>query len=86
MNKRFQLFFVSFLSTAFVVVTILVLLNVQGYKIDVAERKIIETGGIYVKTLQPDVSVYVNDHYENITSPFTRYWCRNYYLACIMLD
>ncbi|BFT94923.1 MAG: hypothetical protein MNSN_07870 [Minisyncoccus archaeiphilus] len=72
MNKTVQLVFVSLLSFSFVIVTIFVLLSAQGYNFDLNKRKIIETGGIYVKTAQPGAAVFIDGKYADITNSFTR--------------
>lgn len=72
MNKKVQFVFVLILSLSFVVVTILVLLNAQGYDFDLNKGRIVQTGGVYVKTLQVNTAVFIDDKYENVTSSFTR--------------
>jgi len=49
-----------------------VLLNAQGYNLDLGKRKFVETGGVYIKTLQTEASVFIDDKYVDITSPFSR--------------
>lgn len=57
---------------AFLIVAPLLILNTQGYRLDLKKMKIVETGGLSIKTSVPEVSIFINDQYKNKTSNFSR--------------
>ncbi len=57
---------------AFLIVAPLLILNIQGYRLDFKKMKLVETGGLSIKTSIPEVSVFINDQYKNKTSAFSR--------------
>jgi hypothetical protein len=57
---------------SFFIVVLFVILNAQGYDFDWKKRKIVETGGIYIKTSEPGISVYIDGNYNKNTDQFSR--------------
>ena len=57
---------------AFLIVAPLLILNTQGYRLDLKKMKIVETGGLSIKTSVPEVSIFINDQYKNKTSNFSK--------------
>jgi len=43
----------------------------QGYRFDFATKRIVQTGGIYVKAMPRNVNVYINGKFKKTTSIFT---------------
>lgn len=56
----------------FAIVSFWVLFFAQGYDFDWKKNKIIENGGIYIKTSQPNIDVYIDNKYINRTDSFSR--------------
>lgn len=57
---------------AFLIVAPLLILNIQGYRLDFKKMKLVETGGLSIKTSIPEASIFINDQYKNKTSTFSR--------------
>jgi len=57
---------------AFFALAPVLILNVQGYRFDFEKMKLVETGGLSIKTSTPEANVSVDGQYKNKTSSFTR--------------
>ncbi|MDD5696732.1 MAG: PEGA domain-containing protein [Candidatus Pacebacteria bacterium] len=57
---------------AFLALAPVLILNVQGYRFDFEKMRLVETGGLSIKTSIPEAGVSVNGQYKNKTSSFTR--------------
>jgi hypothetical protein len=57
---------------AFFALAPVLILNVQGYRFDFEKMKLVETGGLSIKTSTPEANVSIDGQYKNKTSSFTR--------------
>lgn len=55
----------------FVLVAPIIIAYSQGYRFDFETKRIVQTGGIYVKAMPRNVNVYINGKFKKTTSIFT---------------
>src|SRR3989344_3718181 len=67
MTKKIRLIILGACAVLFLVATPYILLYSLGYKIDFAKRKIVATGGIYVKALPQGVDIIIDAKIKNKT-------------------
>jgi len=72
MNKKIKILFLTLLVLGFGVVSIIVVLQAQGYDFDWKKNEVLKTGGVYVKTAQSGADVFIDDAYISKTDGFTR--------------
>lgn len=60
------------LIVAFLVITPMLILDAYGYGFDFQKREVVKVGGISIKSVIPDVNVFVNNEYKNKTAPFSK--------------
>ncbi|MCK9393259.1 MAG: PEGA domain-containing protein [Candidatus Paceibacterota bacterium] len=72
MNKKIKLAFLVLLVVGFAIVSIIVILQAQGYAFDWQKNEVFKTGGVYVKTAESGADVFIDDAYISKTDGFTR--------------
>ena len=72
MSKQARTILFYLLVCIFIIVTPIVLFYSEGYRFDFETKKIIETGGFYIKTNPEEVVISINDKVKRITSNFSR--------------
>ncbi|MFA5012974.1 MAG: PEGA domain-containing protein [Candidatus Paceibacterota bacterium] len=68
MNKKLRTVLFSFFVIVFISVAPAILLYSEGYRFDWQQKKILETGGIYIKTNFANASVSIDGKYTNKTA------------------
>ncbi len=69
MEKKKRIFLFLIFVFLFFVLTPLAICYSLGYRIDIKNRKIVKTGGIYLKAKPPGAKVFLNKKYKGKTSP-----------------
>lgn len=72
MSKRTRTILFFILVIIFVITTPLVILYGEGYRFDFENKRIIETGGIFIKTFPGEANILINDKKEKTTSNFLK--------------
>jgi len=72
MSKKARTILFFILAVIFIIITPMILFYSEGYRIDFETGKIIETGGLYIKTNPGEAIVKINDKKEEKTSGFSR--------------
>ncbi|MDD5639631.1 MAG: PEGA domain-containing protein [Candidatus Pacebacteria bacterium] len=72
MNKKIKLAFLALLIISFGIVSIIVILQAQGYDFDWEKNEVFKTGGIYIKTAESGADVFIDNAYISKTDGFTR--------------
>ncbi len=67
MNKKFKNFLFGSLVLLFIISVPLTVLYSQGYRFDFGTRKIVQTGGIFLKTNPPDTIISVGEDFSKTT-------------------
>ncbi|GMX58818.1 MAG: hypothetical protein MCSN_4720 [Candidatus Microsyncoccus archaeolyticus] len=60
------------LVSVFLIVAPFLILDAQGYGFDFKKREFVKLGGISIKSIIPDVNVFINNEYKNKTAPFSK--------------
>lgn len=60
------------LVSIFLIVAPFLILDAQGYGFDFKKREFVKLGGISIKSVIPDVNVFINNEYRNKTAPFSK--------------
>ena len=71
MTKRTRFFILLACVILFLIITPYILLYSLGYRIDFENRKIVTTGGLYIKVLPQDVNVIIDSTITNKTGLFS---------------
>ena len=72
MSKQARTILFYLLVFIFIIITPMVLFYSEGYRFDFETKKIIETGGFYIKTNPEEVNISINDKIKKTTSNFSR--------------
>jgi len=72
MSKKARTILFFILVIIFLIITPIIIFYSEGYRFDFESRKIIETGGIFIKTYPGEANILINDKKEKTTSNFTR--------------
>jgi len=72
MRKKGNTILFFILVLAFLIGGPFLIIYSQGYRFDIEKLMFLETGGIYVKAYPNDVSISIDDKYENKTAAFSR--------------
>lgn len=62
----------SVVLSAFIIISPILILDAQGFGFDFEKLKIVKVGGISIKSIIPDINVFINNEYKNKTSSFSR--------------
>jgi hypothetical protein len=73
MNKKIRTIFFFALLLIFLAITPLIIFYSQGYRFDWKQWKVLETGGIYLKTSVPGANVYIDNKFSNRTGQILTY-------------
>ncbi len=73
MNKKIRTIFFFALLLIFLAITPIIIFYSQGYRFDWKQWKVLETGGIYLKTSVPGASVYIDNKFSNRTGQLLTY-------------
>ena len=60
------------LLTAFFVIATILIIDAQGYGFDFKKKQLVRVGGISIRSLIPDVNVFVDNDYKGKTNTFSR--------------
>ena len=60
------------LFAVFLIVTPMLIFDAYGYGFDFQKRGFVKVGGISIKSVIPDVNVFINNEYKNKTAPFSK--------------
>lgn len=69
MTKRTRRILLSILLVVFFILVSFFIFYSQGYRFDFEQKKIVKTGGIYVKTIQSGIEVYLDDKLKEKINP-----------------
>jgi len=72
MSKKARTILFFILAVIFLIITPMILFYSEGYRVDFKTGKIIETGGLYIKTNPGEATVLINDKKEEKTSGFSK--------------
>lgn len=72
MSKQARTILFFILVVIFFIVTPIIIFYSEGYRFDFQTRKIIETGGLFIKTYPGEANILINDKKEKTTSNFAR--------------
>jgi len=71
MTKRARTVLFIVCATLFILTAPLVILYSQGYRFDFETKRVVQTGGIYLRTSQRNAEIYLNGKLKDTTSIFT---------------
>ncbi len=73
MQKHIRTTIFSIMAVVFFTAAPIILFYSEGYRFDFQQKKLLKTGGFYVKTSIPAAEVYIDQKYINKTSQFINY-------------
>ena len=73
MQKKIRTIIFSIMAVVFFAAAPMILFYSEGYRFDFQQKKLLKTGGFYVKTSVPAAEVYIDQKFINKTSTFITY-------------